>query len=369
MEIFDEVDLLLAREREQQIERTLEALDVDDQRRLVGGELRRQSVVEMTVPSRHACIVRASLRRHALPSARRTRARAAATSKSAGVRRAASAASARRAASPASGGHCAATCAHLVELAVAVEHDIAAGRERRAAALGERSRQGPHRHVVTHQQRRRNRSCRRITSRTIVPEVVAGATGSMRAEHNMCGHPQGKFRERPERREIACLQGGAIGRRPPAGDDGCRRSRGHGPGMCLSTGSTPPSIRPSATAAPIAATLVGRRAVGAVADHRIGLAHRHVGERQAVDVDAERDEIARDQPRAEPRGREPLARGRGRRSRRRRRRADSSASAAARAAAPARPPGRSAPARCARPLSRSAATRRAHLRRACRRCA
>ena len=34
-----EIDLLLARQREQQVERAFEALDVDDQRRLVVGAL------------------------------------------------------------------------------------------------------------------------------------------------------------------------------------------------------------------------------------------------------------------------------------------------------------------------------------------
>ena len=48
-----EVDLLLARQRQQQIERPFEALDVDDQRRLVGGELGRRSVSSCTLVRRH----------------------------------------------------------------------------------------------------------------------------------------------------------------------------------------------------------------------------------------------------------------------------------------------------------------------------
>ncbi len=47
--------------------------------------------------------------------------------------------------------------------------------------------------------------------------------------------------------------------------------------------------------------LFGTRAVGAIADHRIGLAHRNVGKRQAIDRDADIREIGRDQPRAEAR--------------------------------------------------------------------
>ena len=51
--------------------------------------------------------------------------------------------------------------------------------------------------------------------------------------------------------------------------------------------------------------LVGRVAIGAVADHRIGARDRHVGERQAIDVDADAVEIAGDQPRAQAGGRKP----------------------------------------------------------------
>ncbi len=48
-----------------------------------------------------------------------------------------------------------------------------------------------------------------------------------------------------------------------------------------------------------AETFSGRLPVGAVADHRVGTVDRDVGERQAVDVDAERQEVGRDQPRAQ----------------------------------------------------------------------
>jgi len=46
-----------------------------------------------------------------------------------------------------------------------------------------------------------------------------------------------------------------------------------------------------------------RGAIGTVADHRVGLAHRNVGKRQAVDIDAELGKIVRDQPGAALRGR------------------------------------------------------------------
>ena len=115
------------------------------------------------------------------------------------------------------------------------------------------------------------------------------------------------------------------------------------PGMCLSTGSTPPSSSPSATAAAMRRDLVRRLAVGAVADHAVGAAHRHVGQRQAIDVDAERLEIGRDQPRAEPGRPQALSPCRARRARHRPRRADRPASAAG-------------PRRCTRPPSWSTRT-------------
>ena len=48
--------------------------------------------------------------------------------------------------------------------------------------------------------------------------------------------------------------------------------------------------------------LLRRFAIGAVADDGIGAGDRHIGERQAVDVDPKRLEIGRDQPGAEPGG-------------------------------------------------------------------
>ncbi len=77
------------------------------------------------------------------------------------------------------------------------------------------------------------------------------------------------------------------------------------PGMCLSTGRTPPASRPSATARATAATLSGVLAVGAVADDGIGTGDRHIGDRQTVDVDPDRHEIGGDQAGPEMRGPEP----------------------------------------------------------------
>ena len=45
-------------------------------------------------------------------------------------------------------------------------------------------------------------------------------------------------------------------------------------------------------------------AIGAVADDRIAICHRHVHDRQAVDIDAQRPKVGRDQMAREPRGRD-----------------------------------------------------------------
>ena len=71
------------------------------------------------------------------------------------------------------------------------------------------------------------------------------------------------------------------------------------PGRCLSTGSTPPAISPSATAARQRRDLARRVAIGAVADHGVGAGNRQVGNRQAIHVDADGSEVGGDQASAE----------------------------------------------------------------------
>ena len=68
------------------------------------------------------------------------------------------------------------------------------------------------------------------------------------------------------------------------------------PGMCLSTGRMPPCSSPSAMARGDGRHSPGVVAIGAVADHRVGAGDRHVGQRQAIDGDAEGDEVGGDQP-------------------------------------------------------------------------
>ena len=58
----------------------------------------------------------------------------------------------------------------------------------------------------------------------------------------------------------------------------------------------------------------GFRAIGAVADDRIGLRNRDVGNRQAIDIDTQSRKIGRDQAGAEPRRGKAGVRDRGRNS-------------------------------------------------------
>ena len=230
--------------------------------------------------------------------------------------------------------------AHLGELAVAMQADVDAGREGGLGAVAERARSAcierssvisrPSKpiaaadHLLDHRRRLRGRPRRR---RGRVDDVGA--------------HRHRQVGERAEGREILRVQALQVGPRPRAGPCGCRSAARPWPGMCFITGSTPPAIRPSATARPIAATRLGAVAVGAVADHVVGAGHRHVEDGRAIDVDADARQVMRHQPGAEPRHR----RGRAVEAAEAYGPPDRPANAAAPCAAPGRPPGRSGSAR------------------------
>ena len=80
------------------------------------------------------------------------------------------------------------------------------------------------------------------------------------------------------------------------------------PGRCLRTGSTPPSRKPVGDRPRDRRDIVRAVAIGAIADHRVGAGDRHIGERQAVDIDAQIRQIGGDQPRTKAGGGEPGAR-------------------------------------------------------------
>ena len=197
----------------------------------------------------------------------------------------------------------------------------------------------------------------RITSLTIIAEVVAGATGSMALNTTCAVMPSG--RPASGRKASKSLPSRVSRSVSTTGSARWLSAVARPwPGRCLTTGRTPPFSSPSAAAACKCRDLSGRVAVGTVADHRIGCGNRHIGDRQAIHVDPDRAQIGRHQPRAK--------RGRGKRlrpvhliqPRRKRRPADRPANAAARAAARARLPDRPAPAhrvRRSRGTHRSAA--------------
>ena len=79
--------------------------------------------------------------------------------------------------------------AHLGEIAVAMGHEIAAGRDRSCAALGNRSGQGSHRNVITHQQTRKSdRPANHLPDH--YRRCGGRRVGVDRAKHNMCSHAE-----------------------------------------------------------------------------------------------------------------------------------------------------------------------------------
>ena len=111
----------------------------------------------------------------------------------------------------------------------------------------------------------------RITSRIIVAEVVAGSTGSMAVKTTCAVIPNGKFFSgRNAAKSVAssvarsaCTTGSCSWLSAVARP---------WPGMCLSTGSTPPSMQALGDGGGDGRDLVRRLAIGAVADHGVGAA-------------------------------------------------------------------------------------------------
>ncbi len=161
-----------------------------------------------------------------------------------------------RAPRPRAAARCAATSAHLVQLAVAMQDHVAAGGERRPRALGKRALQGIHRDVVAHQQalepdRAANHvgdDCRRCRRRLGAIE---------RAKHNMRGH-----RHR-QRRPAAGTRAKSVRSSVRATVSDHRQRRWLSavarpwPGNVLQDRQHAAGLRPSATARAIAATFAG----------------------------------------------------------------------------------------------------------------
>src|ERR1051326_472451 len=244
-----QVDLLLAREDQQQVERPLEALHVDDERRLVGGALRRDFGIEAELLFAHERT--ASARTGAIIAAKRRR--ASASSISGALRRQASAADARRAAAPSSGGTASAT-SHISSnrpLQWSTTSQPAASAARLRARMVPLSASMEMSSVISTPS---NPISPRITSRTIVTEVVAGVAGSMAVKTTWAVIASGTPASRRKARKSVASR---LAR--SASTTGSSRwlsaMARPCPGLCLTTGSTPPSRRPSATAPANTATL------------------------------------------------------------------------------------------------------------------
>src|SRR5580692_3308607 len=248
-----EVDLLLARQRQQKVERAFKALDIDHQRRLVGRALGQLGFELIFVRI---------LGHHAEPAAGSTpainlknSARRPTTSIGAAGFRCASAAAARRAASPASWGAAAATAiissilplqCRIISQPAAIAELARSASEPDSAAIETSSLiRSPENPIES-----------RITCCTIVTEVVAGATGSIALNTTCAVIPSG----RPASvRNAAKSVSSSVARSVPTTGSFWWLSAvaRPWPGMCLSTGRTPPSIRPAANAPAMAATFSG----------------------------------------------------------------------------------------------------------------
>src|SRR5208282_3524168 len=246
-----QVDLLLAGERQQEVERALKALDVDHQRGLVGGPL-REFGDELQI-----------LGDHAYPCAGcqtpvmslKNSERAAARSMGAAGLFVARAAAARRAASPLSTGAAAATASisGISPLQWSTRSQPA------AIAARVRSPTEPDRApmAISSLINRPSKPIEsRITSRTIVAETVAGAMRSIAVNTTFAVMARGS--EASGRKAAKSVASSTARSTLTTGSllwlSAVARPW---PGMCLTTGNTPPSVNPCAIALAMAATLAG----------------------------------------------------------------------------------------------------------------
>ena len=193
----------MARQRQQQIERPLKAVDVDDEHRLIGGALELGAVEGKDFGG------------HAIEVLRKRDQRIEFSAGGGDIKWLWPAFCGKRGVGAAERltaklGHVAGNGAHLVELTVAREHDIAAGGDRVPAALGNRAIKSIHRDVITHQQtiesdkaaNHLTDDCRRSCRRT---GRIAGA------EDDVCGHRHRQVGECPEGCKIDRLKLSARG--------------------------------------------------------------------------------------------------------------------------------------------------------------
>jgi len=167
-----------------------------------------------------------------------------------------------------------------------MQRKIAAGIESAAGAPGERAVERAHRDVVRHQNAAK-------------PDIAADdlldhRTGERRwravidrRKHDMRGHRPRHRRQRAEWRKVTVRQHRAVGFDPWAGmvavDPGAAM-----PGDMLDDRQHTAAQEPLAEGAAEARHPRRRGAEGAVADHRVGVTHRQIEHRRAIDGDADR---------------------------------------------------------------------------------
>src|SRR6516164_110161 len=240
---FGEVDLLLAGEREQEVERAFETLDIDHQCGLARRPVRGNVGFELDLVRVHEIALRA-LAPASMSAAHSARSAARSCSKTSPRRL--SAASARAAASPASTGTADATA----RISSSLPLQWRTTSQPAAIAARERSSIEPDKapmEISSPINRPRNPSQSRITSRTRVTEVVAGAIGSIAVYTIWAVIPSGRSESGRNAAKSVVLSVSrsvsTMGSAPwlSAVARPC-------PGICLSTGRTPLASKPSATA-------------------------------------------------------------------------------------------------------------------------
>src|SRR6266436_738787 len=240
---FSKIDLLLARECEQEVERAFETLDIDHQCGLARCPVRCKVGFKLDLVGVHEIALRA-LAPVSISAAHSARS-AAGSSLTTRPRRA-SAASARAAASPVSTGTTDATArissSSPLQWRTTSQPAAIAARERASIEPDKAPME-----ISSLISRPRNPSQSRITSRIRVTEVVAGAIGSIAVYTIWAVIPSGRSeRGRNAAKSVVLSVSRSVStmgsaRWLSAAARPC-------PGICLSTGRTPPASKPSATA-------------------------------------------------------------------------------------------------------------------------
>ena len=122
-----------------------------------------------------------------------------------------------------------------------------------------------------------------------------------RAKYNVCRHAEGQACQRAERGEIGGLKGRAVrvDHWQPVMTVGCRPPMAR---QVLQHRENATCLQALGNGLGNSRHLAGLAAIGAVADNGVGAFQGNVGQRQAIDIDAERRKVGRNQMAGEPCG-------------------------------------------------------------------